>query len=246
MNSFLDIITVTKDNITDISLTVESTRAIRDSQTVKQIVIDSSDDENRKKVESLVRTEKKIKYKWQTPSGIAAAFNMGINESNAEWVWFLNASDMAHPNISADKLLYIIENSHADIIIFRMEYLQSGKLFEKPPLWKMWPPLYNWIPHPATIIRRKVFDRYGLFDESFSITMDYEFWLRVLSQNVIVDTISIPIALFDQRGLSSKRSRRFYIEAVYSIKMHFPRLLTIAVTNILYIFKAFWFFFRRQ
>lgn len=37
----------------------------------------------------------------------------------------------------------------------------------------------NFISHPATYVRRRIFEEHGMFDESFRLAMDYEFWLRI-------------------------------------------------------------------
>ena len=37
----------------------------------------------------------------------------------------------------------------------------------------------NIIPHAATFVRRHIFEEHGMFDESFRLAMDYEYWLRI-------------------------------------------------------------------
>jgi glycosyltransferase involved in cell wall biosynthesis len=37
----------------------------------------------------------------------------------------------------------------------------------------------NIIPHAATFVGRHVFKEHGVFDESFKLAMDYEYWLRI-------------------------------------------------------------------
>jgi len=37
----------------------------------------------------------------------------------------------------------------------------------------------NIIPHAATFVRRHVFEEHGMFNESFQLAMDYEYWLRI-------------------------------------------------------------------
>ncbi|MBA4319564.1 MAG: hypothetical protein C0412_14275, partial [Flavobacterium sp.] len=128
--------------------TVESTRPLRSTKFFRQIIIDSSDPESAEKLQTRLKDESNIDYIWQKPSGISAAFNEGIRIADSEWLWFLNGRDEAHPDIIPEHLFYLIQNSTADLIIFRMEYMRSRKLFEKPQFWAMWPPMYNWIPHP--------------------------------------------------------------------------------------------------
>lgn len=37
----------------------------------------------------------------------------------------------------------------------------------------------NFIPHPATFVRRELFERVGRFDETIKYAMDYDMWLRL-------------------------------------------------------------------
>jgi len=99
--------------------------------------------------------------------------------------------------------LYLIENSGADAIIFDTEGMQTHRTLRHPPLWALWPLLKTWIPHPSTILRRILFDKYGHFDERYSVGMDFEIWFRFFSKAVAVDLVSIPIVLFDETGISS-------------------------------------------
>ena len=46
-----------------------------------------------------------------------------------------------------------------------------------------------------------------MFNESLNIAMDYEYWIRCFSNDVIVDLVSIPIAKFDQSGSSFGANR---------------------------------------
>jgi glycosyltransferase involved in cell wall biosynthesis len=196
----LNIITVTKDDIEGLKKTIVSTKKIREEYNICQIVVDSSIGENKKKVINYLQNEKNAKYYWQEPSGIAAAFNFGLKNAEADWVWFLNGGDEVHDSLDAGFFLNLLSCSSSDAIIFQIEYAQSSLITRHPQMWALWPPLLSWVPHPATITRKYLYDRYGLFDETLRIAMDYEYWIRCFSKDVTVDLVSIPIAKFDQIG----------------------------------------------
>jgi len=147
-----------------------------------------------------LQNEKNTKYYWQQPSGIAAAFNLGLKNTEADWVWLLNGGDEVHDSLDAGFFLNLLSCNNSDAIIFQIEYAQSSQVTRHPQMWALWPPLLSWVPHPATITRKYLYDRYGLFDETLRIAMDYEYWIRCFSNDVTVDLISIPIAKFDQVG----------------------------------------------
>lgn len=220
MKPTLDIITVTKDDFEGIKRTIESTREIRSAGAI-QFVVDGSSDGVRERVEELCTREDNIEYKWLEPGGISAAFNMGLGMSSADWVWCLNGGDRVHRSVKSEKLLYILRESRADALIFELERMQSGKRLRHPPMWDLWPPVFVWIPHPSTLVRRRLFERYGLFDESYKIAMDAELWLRLFSRDdVVVDMVSIPIALYDESGMSNVQVSETAKETRRAIKSH--------------------------
>jgi glycosyltransferase involved in cell wall biosynthesis len=196
----LNIITVTKDDIEGLKKTIISTKKIREEYNICQIIVDSSVGENKKEVINYLQNKKNIKYYWQEPLGIAAAFNFGLKNAEADWVWFLNGGDKVHDSLDAGFFLNLLSYSSSDAIIFQIEYAQSSLIPKHPQMWALWPPLLSWVPHPSTITRRYLYDKYGLFDESLRIAMDYEYWIRCFSKDVTVDLVSIPIAKFDQIG----------------------------------------------
>ncbi|MBM3712482.1 MAG: glycosyltransferase [Actinobacteria bacterium] len=196
----LNIITVTKNDLEGLKKTVISTKKIREEHNICQIIVDSSTDENKKEVMNYLQNEKNTKYYWQQPSGIAAAFNLGLKNVEADWVWLLNGGDEVHDSLDAGFFLNLLSCNSSDAIIFQIEYAQSSQVTRHPQMWALWPPLLSWVPHPATITRKYLYDRYGLFDETLRIAMDYEYWIRCFSNDVTVDLISIPIAKFDQVG----------------------------------------------
>jgi glycosyltransferase involved in cell wall biosynthesis len=243
---YLDIITITKDDLEGVSGTIKSTELLRFRDGVRQIIVDSSCSEIGAKIKELVSGEKNIDYIWQAPSGISAAFNLGLSLSKAEWVWFLNGGDEVHPDAEPEKLLYLIKQSRSDAIIFEIELMQSGERLRHPRMWSMWPPLFAWIPHPATLTRRYLYEKYGNFNESLKIAMDYEFWIRCFSKDVTVDMISIPIVKFDTKGMSYSRTAQVSREAVSIIKSHLWEMIKIWLKNGLLIVRALFHFSKKS
>jgi glycosyltransferase involved in cell wall biosynthesis len=205
MKPLLDIITVTKDDPDGVAATIASTRKLRTYSGIRQIIVDSSDETAASKVRSMLAEEENLDYFWQEPIGIASAFNLGIDHSTAQWLWFLNGRDEVYPGLDVNMLLQLLGASQAEVMIFQIEYM--GAKLERakhPPLWALWPPLYpNWVPHPATFIRLSLFERYGVFDTYYKIAMDGDLWIRLFSKDVTVDMLSFPVALYDLNGISA-------------------------------------------
>ena len=99
MKPVLDITTVTKDDLDGIAATVLSTKRLRACHGFNQIIIDISTEPVAEKIKELLVNETNIEYFWQDPIEIAAAFNFGIDASNAEWSWFPNGRYGVHPDL---------------------------------------------------------------------------------------------------------------------------------------------------
>ena len=241
MKPLLDIITITKDDLDGVAATVKSTKRLRACPGVSQIIVDSSADPVPIKIKELLVEEKNIEYFWQEPSGIAAAFNMGIKASKSEWAWFLNSRDEVHPDLDTNLLLQILNSSQADVVIFQIEYMSSQLPPRiRPPLWSLWPPMYpNWVPHPATFIRTSLFEQYGVFDTDFKIAMDADLWMRLFSKNVSVDMLSIPVTLYDIHGVSATNPVQTDKEARRIIRKNIGMLVKKWLARGVYLFRAY-------
>ena len=235
----LDIITITKDDFEGLKKTVESTKALRKNyESVEQIIVDSSNKAIKKKNIEFLKNQENIRYLWQEPKGCSAAFNFGLNNSDSEWVWFLNGGDEIHSELDSDIFLYLLSKNNADAIIFQLEHIQSNLIPKHPELWSLWPPLLSWIPHPATMTRRNLYGKYGKFNESLKIAMDFELWIRFFSEKVVVDFISIPIARFDQTGDSYRLNKITKKEVRRVIIKNLFRVLKRNIQSFIIIIKA--------
>lgn len=235
----LEIITVTKDDLEGFARTLDSTLEIRAGQSARQLVIDSSGDGVRQQVEQMCLGEPNVDYVWSEPRGIAPAFNHGLSLAAGEWIWFLNGGDIVHPELEIDKLLYILRETNAAAIVFQYETMQERKRSRQPPVIHKWPPILNWIPHPSTIVRREVYEEHGGFCEDYRIAMDHDFWIRAFSQNIVVDTICIPIALFDTSGVSRLQRGATAKESMAAIRRNLPLIIRVWIKSGKRIFDGF-------
>ena len=157
---------------------------------IEYIIIDGGSTDST--LDIIKRYEEKIDY-WvsERDKGIANAFNKGIYLSQGEWIQCLNADDalfdysvieMMIANVSHKSnidFLYgdyrILSNINNDVLI------QGSVIFEAKKL------IYgHLLPHPALLTCKNYFLKYGIFDESFDIAMDYEWMLRGISEEKVL------------------------------------------------------------
>lgn len=235
----LEIITITKNDIVGLKRTVDSTKSLREKCNVRQIIIDSSDGDKRELVSDFAIKEKNIIYIWQEPKGISAAFNYGLKEAKGDWIWCLNGGDSIKGNLDSEWLIKYLSQSGSDAVIFQTEDMVKGQILEKnPPMWGIWPPLSSWIPHPSTIIKKKLFNEFGFFNERYQLAMDYELYLRFFSKNVSVDLVSVTIAAFNREGASYQFNKRTRSEVAKIIRRYFWVIIKKELWSLRIILKA--------
>ena len=109
-------------------------------------------------------------------SGISDAFNKGIRRATGEWVGILNADDWYEP----DAVSKVMTNAvGAAVVHGAMRYWDQMSPVEMvyPDQSKMLKEMC--LGHPTCFVRRELYGKYGLFDESYKYAMDYEFLIRL-------------------------------------------------------------------
>ena len=76
------------------------------------------------------------------------------------------------------------------------------------------------IAHPGMLVRRDLFDRYGLYDPSFKICGDYEWFLRLPP---VVSSVHSPTSILKvvQGGVSHTKIGAVYAETFRAQRRHF-------------------------
>jgi glycosyltransferase involved in cell wall biosynthesis len=114
-------------------------------------------------------------------AGIYHALNMGLREVNAEIACILNSDDWYFSHTMEFVLRQFSTDVSTEIVLgdgyyFSPEKPNSTKLCRVRPFWVL--PFAMAVIHPACFVRREVYDRWGLFDESFKVAADYDFIYR--------------------------------------------------------------------
>lgn len=137
-------------------------------------------------------TDKRIRYFFQQNSGSPArGRNFGINICEGDYIAFIDQDDIYLPDSISERLNCFIENpelyflysdcaviDHAgkvvsdSIIKYTNKQPFSGNCFKE---------LFCgiFIPIQGVMVRKCVFDKIGVFNESLVGTEDYEMWLRI-------------------------------------------------------------------
>lgn len=136
----------------------------------------------------------RVKIYQLTPSGISSAMNKGIFFSRGEYLIHLHSDDSFFDN----KVLFDVDNFIKKIKNIDWIYGKVNVFFKGGLSKGIWPShniwhknnfcdkfrnyilkFYNYIPHQAVFINKKIFHSFGLFSEDLKSNMDIEFWLRI-------------------------------------------------------------------
>ena len=163
-------------------------------QTYSPIEILVVDDGSTDKSFEIASTFNEVCAVKQDNSGVAAARNVGFEQSKGDFVCFLDADDWLYPNTIEDKLNALLSSnaaiSHGKAIVTDENLIPTGDVLigakdnTLQALLNYSPPA---IPCPSNaLIARWAIDTCGLFDTRLSTSADYEMWIRIASKYEVV------------------------------------------------------------
>ena len=126
----------------------------------------------------------------QVQAGPAAARNVGVRLATGAAITFLDADDEMPPGRLARQAAYLEQHADVDAVLGRQEIVVEAGV--EPPAWVAHAGDLRraTLVQPMTIMaRRSVFERVGLFDESFGLGEDSDWLFRVWDAGLRVDVL---------------------------------------------------------
>ncbi len=211
----LSIITVNLNNSSGLNKTLQSIKE-QSFKSYEHIIIDgNSIDDSKNIISKYSQTSTHVTY-WisEKDNGIYNAMNKGIVHANGEYILFLNSGDYLEPEV----LQTISEQLTGEDIIYGDLYFVSKQeerrlqRFNYPDLstTRILQPNFC-IPHPASFIKRKLFDK-EQYNEQYKIVSDWEFFIKnIIFENKTTKYVSLAISNFIDGGVSSLESNETLI-----------------------------------
>jgi len=190
------------------------------------IVVDDGSTDNTRDVVAAFQ-DPRIRYVHQENRGAAAALNAGLRLARGAYVAFLGADDrwlaekLALQVAQLDGLPSKVGMVYADLHLVNLEDgTILGRFLDgrEPPRGRVLSQLVRTegsFIHPcASLIRREVFDRVGLFDEGLRTHEDWDLWIRIATAYE-VEALDIPLAVYGRRSSQlTKDIRQMYLDGV--------------------------------
>lgn len=151
------------------------------------IVDDGSTDDTREAVKKYAGL--KVRYFYKENSGISSTRNFGIKKAESEFIAFLDSDDMWYPDKLFLQVEYLNKNSHIYLCNTDVEFINGEKQTlgysnrrQKHPVDGMifkYVFKHHGVVMSSIVIRRKVFEKIGMFDENLPIGEDTDLFLRI-------------------------------------------------------------------
>ena len=188
---------------------------IKQTITPKEIIIvdNGSTDQTYQMVSSLFP---EINYFIEKKRGVSAARNKGILESKSKWIAFLDSDDAWKPTKLEKQMEFSIFNQdkyriiHTDENWYRnKKFLNQLKKHKKSGgnIFKNSLQLCCISPS-SVVLKKQIFDDYGLFDENLEVCEDYDMWIRITAKEE-VGFLDSPLVL-KYGGHSDQLSKKFW------------------------------------
>ena len=199
------VITINLNNLSGLKKTVQSVldQYFKDYE---YIVIDGGSKDGSK--DYLKEKNEDIDY-WisENDKGIYDAMNKGIKIAKGKYLYFLNSGDwLCNSSVFSEVQKQLIDSDfvYGDLIKsfpngdLKLDKGVAGKQINFQTF------ITGTINHGACFINRKMFQKYGLYDDTLKIVSDWKFFLIALGlNNAHVKYIDMPVAYFDMTGMSN-------------------------------------------
>jgi glycosyltransferase involved in cell wall biosynthesis len=181
----VSIITVSYNSASTIKDTIESVIA-QTYENIEYIVVDGN---SRDDTMDIVNSYSKVidNVVSEPDKGIYDAMNKGVQLATGDIVGILNSDDFYETTtVIEDIVEHFNNNKSADVVFGDVVFVEHKNLkkvvrYYSSKKFKPFKLRFGWMPpHPATFIRKSVYNKYGLYKLGYKISSDYEMFVRLL------------------------------------------------------------------
>jgi glycosyltransferase involved in cell wall biosynthesis len=196
-------------------------------QDFEVVVVDDGSTDDTPAVVRRYLADPRVSYQRTDHVGQPAAKNAGIRLARAPLLAFLDADDLWLPGKLERQVALFRRRPRLGVAYTRRLLMdEDGYDLEYPQ-----PPLFrgrvlaelvrgNFVCFSSCMVRRRVLDRVGVFDEALPLAIDYDLWLRI-ARRYAFDYVDAPLVRYrvGHASLSQRRVERLRTE-VRILKRH--------------------------
>jgi len=155
----------------------------QDYSNIEHIIIDGGSTDNTLDILQKYGYTNRIVWISEKDEGQSDAYNKGFRISKGEIIGFLNSDDVYLSRNAISSIVdYFLKNPSIDIIYGDSAWIDANNVilrinlrpdFSIQRLYR-----FNFIPHPATFIKREAFKE-TLYNTNLKFAIDYDLWIRL-------------------------------------------------------------------
>ncbi len=156
---------------------------------VEVIVIDDGSTDNTKEI--LAKYGNKINYLYKENGGCSSARNLGVSKARGEYIAFLDSDDLWYPE-KIEKQTAVIKMTNYNIVMSDIEFVDKDnnhlsfsnlrEVIKKDGDIMKYLLYRPYITCSYMLIKKTVFSKVGIFDETFKTAEDLDMLLRICSE----------------------------------------------------------------
>lgn len=155
-----------------------------------------------------------VRWLSEKDNGIYHAMNKGIRKASGSYIQILNSGDVLAANDVTERMVLETERLEYPAIVYgnMIRNYGNGKLrrdtakakgFSREMEWTMDDFIKGTVNHDPTYIRRDLYEKYGLYDETLKITSDWKWFVNaVVFGGEKLYYVPIDVTIFDTTGIS--------------------------------------------
>ena len=243
MNLDLTIVSVNKNNFTALITTLNSIRDIVFKEHINHIIVDGNSNDLFEGFNQL-QSRFTFDYISEDDTGIYNAMNKGISLSKGNYILFLNSGDTI---INSSNFYHLLSECSENDIVYSNIYkflldVDSSVECKFPENLSLDYMICYGLPHQATLIKKSLFNKVGIYNENYKIISDWVFFMEALFfHNAAYKYVDVTAINFDTSGISNqtKYLRTIIIEQLDYISKRFPAKVSFYKMNSPYVKKYF-------
>lgn len=208
--SILSIITINRNNAIGLEKTLQSVLSCNRID-FEHIIVDGASTDDSVEIIRKYEAKKVGHLRWisEPDKGIYDAMNKGIRMASGDYLQFLNSGDCLVSSSVVDKMYFELKRNNYPSILYgnMLKCFLDGKVVRDQCFGGQEITFLGFykgtLNHSPAYIRRTLFAKYGLYDESLRIVSDWKWYLQAIilggEKPVYTD---IDVTLFDMTGIS--------------------------------------------
>jgi glycosyltransferase involved in cell wall biosynthesis len=214
--SQVSIITVCFNSSRTIRETIDSV-LLQDHRPIQYIIVDGGSTDGT--VELVQRYQRGINNFVSEPDGgIYDAMNKGIRLATGDIIGILNSDDSYVDAHVVSDLVTAMRAANADAVFADLVYVDQSdarrvRRYYDSSRWRPSRFRFGWMPaHPTFFIKRKFYERHGLFSLDYRIAADFEMLVRLLYRGGASYThVARPVVRMRTGGMSTRGLRQSWL-----------------------------------